>query len=100
MQQSLGVAVEEVDASRIRGLRVDDVLGAVACWDDGVAEPAAITRELVQRAAALGVDVREGTDARAVAQDTLVIACGAQSPELHPALPIRPLCRQLVDVGP
>jgi sarcosine oxidase, subunit beta len=30
----------------------------------------------------------------------LVIACGATSPELLPELPIRPLCRQLVDVGP
>ena len=100
MQQSLGVAVEEVDASRIRGLRVDDVVGAVACWDDGVAEPAAITRQLVRRAAERGVDVRERTDAREVDHDVLVIACGASSPELWPELPIRPLCRQLVDVGP
>ena len=30
----------------------------------------------------------------------LVIAAGAFSPELWPGLPIRPLCRQLVDVGP
>jgi sarcosine oxidase subunit beta len=29
-----------------------------------------------------------------------VIACGAGSPELCEELPIRPLCRQLVDVGP
>jgi sarcosine oxidase, subunit beta len=99
-QRALGVAVEEVDASRVRGLRVDDVLGAVACWDDGVAEPAAITRELVRRAADRGVDVREQTDAREVACDVLVIACGTSSPELWPALPIRPLCRQLVDIGP
>jgi sarcosine oxidase subunit beta len=30
----------------------------------------------------------------------LVIACGVWSSRLWPALPIRPLCRQLVDVGP
>src|SRR5437763_14218511 len=34
MQRSLGVSVQEVDASRVSGLRVDDVRGAVACWDD------------------------------------------------------------------
>jgi sarcosine oxidase, subunit beta len=100
MQQSLGVPVEEVDPSRVRGLRVDDVAGAVACWEDGVAEPAAFTAELVRRAADLGVEVREHTDAREVPGDVLVVACGAGSPELVPGLPIRPLCRQLVDVGP
>ncbi len=48
----------------------------------------------------LGVEVRERTDARELMRDVLVIACGAASPELCPQLPIRPLCRQLVDVGP
>ncbi len=100
MQRGLGVAVEDVDPTRVRGLRTDDVLGAVACWRDGVAEPAEITRELVRRAVEKGVDVREHTDARDVARDVLVIACGASSPQLWPELPIRPLCRQLVDVGP
>jgi sarcosine oxidase, subunit beta len=100
LQQSLGVPVEEVDAARIQGLRVDDVLGAYACWEDGVAEPAEITRELARRAAERGVDVREHADARHVERDVLVIACGATSPELWPELPVRPLCRQLVDVGP
>jgi sarcosine oxidase, subunit beta len=100
MQRGLGVPVEEVDASRVRGLRTDDVAGAVACWQDGVAEPAAVTAELVRRAVELGVDLREGTDARAVPHDVLVVACGAASTELIPELPVRPLCRQLVDVGP
>jgi sarcosine oxidase subunit beta len=100
MQASLGVPVEVVDAARVRGLRTDDVVGAVACWEDGVAEPAAITHELVRRAGELGVEVRERTDARELTRDVLVIACGAASPELCPQLPIRPLCRQLVDVGP
>ena len=79
-----------------RGRRV----GAVACWEDGVAEPAKVARELVRRAAEGGVEVREGVDARDLERDVLVIAAGASSPELWPDLPIRPLCRQLVDVGP
>lgn len=100
MQRDLGVPVEDVDASRVRGLRTDDVLGAVACWEDGVAEPGEVTRELVRRAAERGVTVREHTDARMVPHDVLVVACGAASPQLLPELPIRPLVRQLVDVGP
>jgi sarcosine oxidase subunit beta len=100
LQQSLGVPVERVDPARVRGLRTDDVLDGYACWEDGVAEPAAITGELVRRAADRGVDVREQTDARDVPHDVLVIACGAASPELWPELPVRALCRQLVDVGP
>jgi sarcosine oxidase subunit beta len=100
VQRGLGVPVEEVDAARVRGLQTDDVTGAVACWEDGVAEPATVTAELVRRAAERGVEVREHTDARELPHDVLVVACGASSPELVPELPIRPLCRQLVDVGP
>ena len=100
MQRSLGVPVEEVDPSRVHGLRTDDVAGAVACWEDGVAEPAGVTAELVRRAAELGVDVRVQTDARDLPRDVLVVACGAASTQLVPELPIRPLCRQLVDIGP
>jgi sarcosine oxidase, subunit beta len=100
MQQALGVPVEEVDPSRFAGVRTNDVIGAVACWQDGVAEPAGVTGELVRRAAERGVDVREHTDARELPRDVLVVACGATSTELVPDLPVRPLCRQLVDVGP
>jgi len=100
LQRGLGVPVESVDASRIAGLQTEDVLGAVVCWEDGVAEPAEVTRELVRQAAELGVQLREHTDAREVGHDVLVVAAGAFSPELWPELPIRPLCRQLVDVGP
>jgi glycine/D-amino acid oxidase-like deaminating enzyme len=97
LQRGLGVPVERVDASRVAGLRVDDVVGAVCCWEDGVADTEAVTRELVLRA---GVEVREGVDARELDRDVLVIAAGAASAELCPDLPVRPLCRQLVEVGP
>ena len=97
LQRGLGVPVERVDASRVAGLRVDDVVGAVCCWEDGVADPEAVTRELVRRA---GVELREGVDARELDRDVLVIAAGATSSELWPELPVRPLCRQLVEVGP
>ncbi len=100
VQRSLGVPVEGVDASRVDGLRTDDVLGAVCCWEDGVADPAAVTRELVGRASERGVEVREHTDARSVEHNVLVVACGASSADLRPDLPVRPLCRQLVEVGP
>jgi len=99
-QRGLGVPVQPVDASSVEGLHVEDVRGAVACWEDGVADPLGVTRELIARAEALGVDVREGTDARDLVRDVLVIAAGARSAELWPELPVRPLCRQLVEVGP
>jgi sarcosine oxidase subunit beta len=100
LQRGLGVPVEDVDPASVRGLRADDVLAAVICREDGVAEPGEVARELVRRAADSGVEVRERTDARSVPHDVLVAATGAASAELVPDLPVRPLCRQLVDVGP
>ncbi|MDQ3067804.1 MAG: FAD-binding oxidoreductase [Actinomycetota bacterium] len=104
IQQSLGVPVERVDPAFVDGLRVDDVLDASICREDGIADPAGVTRELVRRAAGLGVEVRERTDALAVDADLLVIACGARSAEVAAArgieLPVRPLVRQLADIGP
>lgn len=98
LQRSLGVPVER---ARIpQGVRADDVVGAVACWQDGVADPPAVTRELVRRAAGLGVGVQEGVDARELDRDLLVICCGPDSAELAPELPIRPLCRQLLETQP
>jgi sarcosine oxidase subunit beta len=104
LQAELGVPVERVDPSVVPGLRTDDVLGAVNCATDGVADPPAVTRELVRRALKLGVKLREGTDAAELDADVLVIACGPWSPELAATrgveLPIRPLCRQLLETGP
>ncbi|HXH89524.1 MAG TPA: FAD-dependent oxidoreductase [Gaiellaceae bacterium] len=104
VQAALGVPVERVDASFVAGLRTDDVLGAVICREDGIADPAGVTRELVRRAAERGVEVRERTDALGLDADVLVVACGAASAAVAAArgveLPVRPLVRQLADVGP
>jgi sarcosine oxidase subunit beta len=105
LQAGLGVPVEHAQpSSLLPGLRMDDVLGAVWCAADGVADPPAVTRELVRRAVELGVELREGTDAREVDGEMLVIACGAHSSELGAErgvhLPVRPLCRQLVETSP
>jgi sarcosine oxidase subunit beta len=104
LQASLGVPVERVDPSRVRGLRVDDVAGAVWCPTDGVGSPLLVAQELVRRAVDLGVDLREHTRAEELDYDVLVIACGAASPELAAAvgveLPVRPLCRQLLETSP
>ena len=99
VQRRLGVPVERVGVPA--GVRADDVAGAVACWRDGVADPPAVTRELVRRAAALGVDVREQTRLEEVDADAVVIACGAWSAAVASRfgveLPVRPLCRQLIE---
>jgi glycine/D-amino acid oxidase-like deaminating enzyme len=104
LQASLGVAVEHVDPRDVRGLAADDVLGAVTCREDGIADPGGVCREVVRRAVALGVDVREGVDAVELDRDVLVIACGPWSRQVGEQvgvdLPIRPLCRQLVDTRP
>jgi sarcosine oxidase subunit beta len=103
LQNSLGVPVERVDPSVVDGLAIDDVLGATCCWSDGVADPGAVAREVLRRAEALGVELREHTPAESVEGDVLVIACGPWSPDLARTvgveLPIRPLCRQLLETS-
>jgi sarcosine oxidase subunit beta len=96
--RALGVPVEE--ATLPDGVAGDDVRAAIACWEDGVADPAAVAREVAGRARELGVEVREGTDAATVDRDVLVIAAGPWSKELDARLPIRPLCRQLLETSP
>ena len=104
LQAALGVPGEAVAPAFVEGMRVDDVLGATICREDGIADPAGVTRELVRRAAERGVEVREHTDALALDADVLVVACGAASAGVAAArgveLPVRPLVRQLADVGP
>jgi sarcosine oxidase subunit beta len=100
LQTELGVPVERVDARFVAGLNTDDVLGALFCATDGVADPPALTRELVRRAVELGVDVREHTDARELERDVLVIAAGAYSGGFGVELPMRPLARQLLETEP
>jgi sarcosine oxidase, subunit beta len=104
LQLELGVPVERIDPATVTGLEAGDVLGAVSCALDGVGDPVAVTRELVRRAAALGVDVREHTAAETLSADVLVIACGPWSAELGAQvgveLPVRPLCRQLLETTP
>jgi sarcosine oxidase, subunit beta len=100
VQRELGVPVEPVDPSYVPGLRTDDILAAVVCRKDGVADPAAVARELVDRAGRMGVEVLEQTPVQRVRGDVHVIACGPWSAEvaagLGVELPIRPLCRQLL----
>ncbi|HET8653752.1 MAG TPA: FAD-dependent oxidoreductase [Gaiellaceae bacterium] len=98
-QRALCVPVEEVDPGFVAGLRVDDVRSAVICREDGIADPAGVTRRLVERARELGAQIREHTDARQLDRDVLVVACGASSPELVD-VPVRPLVRQLTDTEP
>jgi len=97
LQHELGVPVEVVDPRFVSGLNVEDVLGAVFCATDGVADPPALTLEVVRRAVELGVELREHTDGRELERDVLVIAAGASSGEFGVALPIRPLVRQLIE---
>ena len=96
-QRRLGVPVER--AAVPDGVRGGDVEGAVACWQDGVADPPAVTRELVRRACGLGVELHEGTDARELDRQVLVVCAGPHSAELVD-VPVRPLCRQLLETGP
>ncbi len=108
VQSGLGVPVEQVDAERVGalvpGVETADVLGGVYCAEDGTAIPGDVTRELAGRAAALGVEVREQTDAVTLDRDVLVVACGPSSARVAERvgieLPIRPLCRQLVRTTP
>jgi sarcosine oxidase subunit beta len=103
LQRSLGVPVDTVDPSVVPGLNVEDVRGAIICREDGVADPPAVTRRLVAEAVERGVELREATDALGVEGDVLVVACGPRSAELAAArdvdLPVRPLCRQLLETG-
>ena len=108
LQQGLGVSVEQLSPDEVAvlapGVATEDVLGGVVCRQDGVADPPSVARELVERAAAAGVEVRERTAADEVEGDVVVIACGAYSAEVARGygveLPVRPLSRQLFETTP
>jgi sarcosine oxidase, subunit beta len=108
LQLELGVPVERVRredlAELAPGVFADDVLGGVVCREDGVADPPAVARELVRRAAAAGVEVRERTRVEDVEADVVVIACGPFSALVAAGygveLPVRPLSRQLFETTP
>jgi sarcosine oxidase subunit beta len=108
LQAALGVDVEVVRTSRVAelapGVEVEDVAGGVFGYRDGLSDPPAVTRELVRRAVELGVELREHVDVRAVDADVRVVACGPWSAQVAASfgvdLPIRPLCRQLLETAP
>jgi glycine/D-amino acid oxidase-like deaminating enzyme len=104
LQVELGVPVERVDPAFVPGLATEDILGGVFCGTDGVGDPVAVTRELVRRARAVGVEVREQTPIEHVDAETVVIACGAWSADVAARfgveLPVRPLARQLLQTTP
>jgi sarcosine oxidase, subunit beta len=108
VQVELGVPVERLDPDGIAeaapGVTVEDVVGGVFCAEDGVADPPAVTRELVRRAVELGVDLLERTALDEVEADVAVVACGPQSGEaatrLGAEVPVRALRRQLIETGP
>lgn len=107
-QRPLGVPVEKLSKLQIAqvapGVCVDDMLGALYCSKDGLADPPAVAREIVRRAVALGVEVREHTDPLSIPAKTIIIALGSYSPamaeKLNIQLPVRPLVRQLIETTP
>jgi sarcosine oxidase subunit beta len=98
------VSVTPPEAAELAPIRVDDVRGGSFCAEDGVADPSAVTHELVRRAVERGVELREHTRAEELTADVYVIAGGAYSGELATflgvELPVRPLCRQLLATAP
>ena len=108
LQLELGVPVERLDSDEVAalapGVFAEDVLAGVVCRQDGVADPPSVAREVVRRAAAMGVEVRERTAVEELDGDVVVIACGAYSAGVAEAygveLPVRPLSRQLFETTP
>jgi sarcosine oxidase subunit beta len=108
VQSPLGVPVELVTPDRIAalapGVATGDLRGGAYCAKDGLADPPAVCREIVQKAVRLGVEVVERTDPLAIPATTYVIASGCYSvpmaKKFHIDLPIRPLVRQLIETTP
>jgi sarcosine oxidase subunit beta len=125
MQQGLGTPVRWLDpgeiAALVPGLRVDDLLGATYCPDDGWARPPLVAAAFARRAEALGVRVFEGcpvtgiatagdrvtgvaTRDGAIAAPIVVDAAGPWATEVAAlagiALPMVPVCRQVFRTAP
>lgn len=108
VQTPLGVPVRRVTRDEIaqiaRGLETQDIEGGVFCNKDGLADPPAVAREIVNMAVRLGVEVRERTDPLSIPARTRIIAMGCYSVgmarQFGVELPIRPLVRQLIETTP
>lgn len=125
LQQSMGVDVRLLDGAAaealIPGLRVDDVVGATYCPDDGIVDPYGLTQGYVTAARRLGVRLALRTDARSittangrvtgvatsagtVASRAVVNAAGPWAAPLAQTagieLPVRPLPRHIVVTAP
>ncbi|HEX3928525.1 MAG TPA: FAD-dependent oxidoreductase [Gemmatimonadales bacterium] len=107
-----GVRAELLDAAALREAEPHlrhDLAGALSVPDDSVCYPPAIARDLAQRAAERGAVLRFGAMVTAIepggvrlagneriAAGAVVVAGGATSPQLIPALPIVPRRGHLV----
>lgn len=125
LQRRMGVDTQLLDAAAaaelIPGLRVDDVVGATYCADDGIVDPYGLTQGYVTAARRRGVMLslrtraeriltRDGrvagveTSAGPVATGTVVNAAGAWARDLAETagidLPVQPLPRHIVVTSP
>jgi glycine/D-amino acid oxidase-like deaminating enzyme len=106
-----GEAVEVLDAKALREAEPQlrpGLVGALRVTEDRVVYPPAATRHFLERARSLGATVREGAAVEDVSPrrvrvegrwseaDLVVVAAGAASPRLVPALPIVPRRGHLV----
>ncbi len=125
LQRRMGVDVRLLSTAEVTdlvpGLRVDDVVGATYCPDDGIADPAGLTQGYIGAARRRGVEVALGTAAvelltrrgrivglRTTAGDvgteTIVNATGPWAADLALTagveVPVWPLGRRVVVTGP
>lgn len=125
MQQGLGAPVRWLEpadvAALVPGLRVDDLLGATYCPDDGWARPPLVATAFARRAEALGARVFEGcpvtgivtaggavtgvtTRDGAIAAPLVIDAAGPWAAEVAALagidLPAEPVCRQVFRTAP
>ena len=126
LQQRLGVPVEllapEETLRLLRGLRIDDLLGASFCGTDGIADPHAALHAFAREARRLGVRILEGhevtginlqgsrtrgvlvKDGKTFATDVVVNAAGVHAKEVGLMvgidIPVEPNHRQVFVAEP